>query len=386
MTVNEIRPEMSDVKTLVLKVGSGVLVRDGVHLDRGTFCRLVEQITHLMEAGIQVALVSSGAVALGRGRMGVERPDRQSLPKLQALAAIGQTALMQLYDSEFAHYQRRCGQVLLTRDDLDDRTRYHNARRTLRAIWGLGALPIINENDTISTDEIRFGDNDHLAARVACLLEADLLVILSDVEGVFTADPSLNPDAKRIERVIASDQSLDGFVSDTKDQLEGVGTGGMVTKIGAARIAALRGIPTVIMSGKLPERLPELMTGASVGTYLVPASSRQSSRRSWVQSLKVRGRLHCDEGAAEALKRRGKSLLPSGLVEIEGRFDEGEAVEICTIEGTAFAKGLATYPAAALRRIKGVQSNQIGTILGYHTSDVVVHRDDMVFFSNGDGE
>lgn len=386
MTRSEVRPEMSEVKTLVLKVGSGVLVHDGVRLDRGTFCRLVEQITHLMSAGIQVALVSSGAVALGRGRMGVERPDRQSLPRLQALAAIGQTALMQLYDSELAHYERRCGQVLLTRDDLDDRTRYLNARRTLRAIWELGALPVINENDTISTDEIRFGDNDHLAARVACLLEADLLVILSDVEGVFTADPSLDPDAQRIDRMLANDPSLDGFVADTKDQLEGVGTGGMITKISAARIAALRGIPTVIMSGKSPERLPELLAGDSVGTLLLPTSTRQSSRKSWVQSLKIRGRLRCDDGATAALQHRGKSLLPSGLVEIEGRFDEGEAVEICSKEGIAFAKGLATYPSVDLRRIMGAQSAQIGTILGYHVSDVVVHRDDMVFFSNGDGE
>ncbi len=378
-----VRPPLDNTKRIVIKIGSGVLVRRGTRFDRGTFCRIVEQVAHLVESGLQVALVSSGAVALGLGRVGGERPDRhRELPRLQAMAAIGQTTLMQVYDTEFYHYDLRCGQILLTREDLDNRTRYLNARQTLRALWELGAVPIINENDTIATEEIQFGDNDQLAARVACLVSADLLFILSDVDALYTCDPRLDPAAHRIALVHATDPQLDDYVSDTTRRLSGVGTGGMTTKLEAARIAGRRGIPTIILSGKHPERIHAALQGEDIGTMLIPAQTQQTSRKAWIDSLRVRGQVRCDKGAVDAIRNHGKSLLPSGIVQVEGRFVEGDAIELCDANGKPFARGLAIYPAVDVLRIYGVQSGSIENILGYRLSDAIVHRDDLVILSD----
>ncbi|MDX9719534.1 MAG: glutamate 5-kinase [Myxococcota bacterium] len=370
---------MKPVESLVIKVGSGVLVRDGVRFDRGTFCRLVETLAALVEKGYKLTLVSSGAVALGRGKLHEAKPDRRkSLPKLQALAAVGQTTLMQLYDSEFAHYGLHCGQILLTREDTDNRTRYLNARRTLRTLWALGTVPIINENDSIATEEIRLGDNDMLAARVACMLAADLLVIFSDVDAVYSSNPKTDPAAQRFDMIAAMDPRLDAVAAPSQDK-KGVGTGGMFTKLEAARVAARRGIPSLIMSGKQPNRLVDALSGDEVGTLLLAQDSPQSSRKVWIDSLKLHGRLYCDEGAVMAVIVHGKSLLPSGVSKVEGRFDEGDAIELCDPAGNVFGRGLALYPAADLRQIAGEQSSRIEDVLGYHVSDAVVHRDDMVF-------
>ncbi len=370
------RPALHHVQSIVIKIGSGVLVRDGTRFDRGTFCRIVEIVAGLVESGRQVAIVSSGAVALGRGRMGQEKPDRQrSLPKLQALAAIGQSILMQHYENELAHYNLCCGQILLTRQDTDNRTRYLNARRTLRTLWDLGAVPIINENDTITTDEIRLGDNDNLAARVATLLQVDLLAIYSDVDAIFEQNPKLNPDARPIDTIDAHAPHLDHVASDTATS---VGTGGMLTKIEAARIAAKRGIPTLITSGKDPNALLRALKGSRDGTLLLPSNSPHSSRKAWIAALKAQGRLICDPGAVGAVRDQGRSLLPSGVTDVQGKFDEGEALELCTADGQVFAHGLAAYPASDMRRIAGVQSSNIESILGYHASDALIHRDDLV--------
>lgn len=376
------RAGLSGARRLVIKIGSGVLVRGGVRFDRGTFCRVVEQVAALVESGRHVAVVSSGAVALGRGRLGgLAKPDRQrSLPLLQAMAAVGQTTLMQLYDTELSHYGLRCGQLLLTRDDLDDRGRYLNARHTLRALWELGAVPVINENDTVATDEIRVGDNDGLAARVASLIEADLLVILSDIDALYTANPRVDPEARPYDVVAAEDPALDACVSDTHDARGGVGTGGMVTKLEAARIAARRAIPTLVMLGKAPERLPAALAGEQVGTLFVPSvARRKSGRKAWIGTLRTHGRVLCDAGAERAVRERGTSLLPSGVVAVEGRFEAGEAVALCSAEsGQEFARGLVAYRAADVERIAGARSAQIESLLGYHVADEVVHRDDLL--------
>ena len=377
------RNDLQNSQTLVVKVGSGVLSRIGGDLDRRTFCRLVAELSAIVHGGRRVALVSSGAVALGRARLGETKPDRErELPKLQALAAVGQTRLMHLYESEFAHYGLNCGQVLLTREGLDDRGRYLNARRTLRTLWELGCIPIINENDTVACHELRFGDNDRLASRVACLLDVDLLVICSDVDALYTSNPHVDPDATPLDVVSASDPVLDSFVSDTLDTIDGVGTGGMITKLGAARIAARRAIPTVVMNGKAPDLLPRLFEGERIGTLFSPDEQlHQQSRKAWISDLLVRGHLICDDGARDAVASRGKSLLPSGLKRIEGRFLEGDAVELRDASGQAFARGLAAYPDADMRRIIGCRSDEISKILGYRSTASVVHRDDLVLLN-----
>jgi glutamate 5-kinase len=377
------RQDLPQAKSIVVKIGSGVLVRDGVQLDRGTFCRLVEQIAGLITLGYTVTVVSSGAVALGRSKLNVPKPDRASaLPRLQALAAVGQTRLMQLYETEFEHYGLRVGQVLFNRDDLDNRTRYLNARRTLRELNKMGCIPIINENDTVTNDEIRFGDNDHLAARVASLLDVDLFIILSDIDALYTANPRVNPDATPIDTIAAEDPSLLEMATDTHDLGSGVGTGGMITKIRAAQIAARTQIPTIITSGKHPERLPLLLSGAAgIGTLLTPPDTRQPGRKVWLERLRPHGSLRCDEGACLAVRDRGKSLLPGGIITVDGNFIEGDAVEITDAEGVPFAIGLAAYPAADLRRIAGHHTDDIHNILGYRTTAAAIHRNDMVLIS-----
>lgn len=377
------RQDLKQARSLVVKIGSGVLVRDGVNLDRGTFCRLVERIAALWGLGYRVTVVSSGAIALGRNKLGVAKPDRASaLPRLQALAAVGQTRLMQLYESEFEHYGLRCGQVLFNRDDLDDRARYLNARRTLRELAKLGCVPIINENDTVTNDEIRFGDNDHLAARVASLLDVDVLVILSDVDAVYTADPRTNPGAERLDTVAAEDPALLEMAGGTHDPGAGVGTGGMITKIRAAQIAARSQIPTVILNGKNPDLLCQLLAGEEgVGTLLSPSDTRQPGRKVWLERLRAKGKLLCDGGACRAVKDRGKSLLPGGVVGVEGNFLEGDAVELADADGQAFAIGLAAYPATDMRRIVGMHTDEIHATLGYRTTAAAVHRNDLVLLS-----
>lgn len=374
------RQQLTQAHSVVIKIGSGVLVREGTRFDRGTFCRLVEQLAALATSGRRLTIVSSGAVALGRGRLGhTERPDRErNLARLQALAAVGQSSLMQLYESELAHYALLCGQVLLTRSDLDNRTRYLNARHTLRELALLNVIPIINENDTVTVDELRFGDNDALAARVACLLEADLLVILSDVDAVYTANPRLHPNALPIREIASNDPTLEAVAGGTTDH-HGVGTGGMITKLEAARIAARLNIPTVITSGKATHDIPRVFAGHDdVGTLIIPAGERQSGRKAWIETLLPLGRLYCDEGAVAALTQRGKSLLPSGLTRVEGDFREGDPVDLCDLHGGPFARGLAAYNHQDMSRIVGAQSEDIVDILGFCTTKAAIHRDDMV--------
>ena len=371
-------------RTLVIKIGSAVLLRDGVHPDRPAFCGIVQELANLASQGFRIVVVSSGAVATGLQKMKLDRrPRGEDIPTLQALAALGQARLMQSYESEFGLYGLQVAQILLTRDDFNDRTRYINARRALGAVHAFAAIPIVNENDTVATEEIRFGDNDQLAAMVAAMVSAELLVLLSDVDGLYTADPHTDKAATRIrtERAFAAD--LDPMVGGANEG-KGVGTGGMRTKLLAARLAASVAIPTVIAPGKHPGVLRQILDGGDIGTRLCPEPGieRLAARKAWIGTgLTPRGRITCDQGAVEAIVARGKSLLPSGIIAVEGNFGEGDPVELVDGNGRGFAQGLSCYGADAVRIIMGHQSTEITSLLGYRLLDAVVHRDELVLQS-----
>lgn len=372
---------------VVLKIGSAVLMRDRDRLDRGAFCRLVDATAQAIQAGTRIVVVTSGAVATGRRKMGLlSKPSGvRSVPVLQALAALGQSTLIQMYESEFGHHDLKVAQLLLTRDDFNDRQRYVNARNALEAVLEFGAVPIINENDTVVTDAVRFGDNDQLAALVATLIGADRLVILSDIDGLYTSNPHADPDAVKLDRVQAADPSLDAMVSGTRSA--GDGTGGMATKLGAARLAARSAIMTVVAPGKVPGVVADALSDApQMGTLFLPepGADRMAARKAWIGlSTSVAGRIWCDAGATRAMRQRGTSLLPSGITQVEGEFSEGDIVELVNPEGVAFGRGLALYPAVDMRRIQGAQSDAIETLLGYKGLDAVVHRNDFTLLGEG---
>ena len=371
------RNEIAQSHRIVLKIGSAVLTNaSDKSLDRGVFCRLIEMIAKLRQQGRDVIIVTSGAIALGRSLINCERPDREkSLPTLQALAAIGQSLLMDYYEQELRYYGLRCGQLLLTRADLEDRTRFNNARRSIEALLEMGVIPVINENDAVTCDEIRFGDNDTLSARVAVLSKADLLIIMSDIDAVYTGNPKLDPNAKRIESIDAFDPNLDLYAGDS---LGDVGTGGMKTKISAARMAAKMGISTLILQGKRPKFVLQVLEGKDHGTLLYASEHKQTLHKTWLESLLVKGTILCDDGACQAIISQGKSLLPKGVIGVNGKFSEGEAVELAGSDGKVFAKGIALYDDNDIRKIAGHHSSEIDDILGIHISDAIVHRDDLV--------
>lgn len=371
------RTSLKTSRRIVLKVGSAVLTRaSDKALDRGVFCRLIETVAKLKADNRDVIIVTSGAVALGRSVMSCDRPDRRkSLPTLQALAAIGQSLLMDYYETELRHYGLRSAQILLTRADLEDRTRFSNARRAMEALLEMGVIPVINENDAVTCDQIRFGDNDTLSARVAVLSRADLLIIMSDIDAVYTGDPKTDASAECIEAIDAFDTRLDAYAGDS---IGDVGTGGMITKISAARMAAKMGISTLILQGKRPKHVIQALEGIPIGTLLFASGHKHNLHKVWLESLKVRGRILCDDGACEAISQHNRSLLPRGVIGVEGKFSEGEAVELASSDGKVFAKGLTHYDDADIRKIAGHHSREIESILGVHISDVIVRRDDLV--------
>ncbi len=369
------RKELLDrVKRVVIKVGSGVLVgADGV--DPAIIEALVADINGLIAQGYEVLLVSSGAVAIGKGDLGIAgRP--ATIPLKQAAAAIGQSRLMRYYKDAFRLWDRRVAQILLTRDDLANRRRFLNARNTLMVLLEYSIVPIINENDTVVVDEIRFGDNDNLSALVTNLAEADLLVILSDVDGLYDSDPRSNPGARLISRIEQITPEIEQMAGGTGSD---VGTGGMATKIEAAKRASLYGVSTLIVNGRKPDTLSRLFAGEELGTWFLPAVDRLTARKHWIAFTKnCRGRLLVDEGARQALATRGKSLLPSGILGIEGHFERGDAVRLCDAEGREFARGVVNYSEAELGRIRGHNSQRIEELLGYQYGDEVIHRDNLV--------
>ena len=381
--VEPLRTGVWEAKRLVVKVGSAVLSKPAlspveggdIALHQPTLERICRELVWLRKEGYQVVLVSSGAILAGMGRLGLtERPG--SIPLKQAAAAVGQSLLMRHYEEAFAPYGQKLGQLLLTQEDFRSRHRYLNARNTLFTLLHLGVLPVINENDTVAVEEIKFGDNDHLSVLVATLLGADLLVILTDLDGLYTADPRRDPNARLVHEVPKRSTGLHFWADDSGT---GLGTGGMVTKVEAARRAAASGIPTIIANGLVEGILGRIVRGEAVGTIFQASASRMRSRKRWLAfATEPRGRITVDAGAKEALIRNGKSLLPSGVVSVDGGFEGGEVVILCDSEGVEFARGVANYDAEQVERIKGIRSNQIEDTLGVKLFDEVVHRDNLV--------
>ncbi len=373
---------LSHVKRVVIKVGSGVISNlNGLEFER--VAELSVDICQLLDRGLEVILVSSGAISAGKGQLGISgRP--QTIPQKQAAAAIGQTRIIHEYKENFQAHGHNVAQVLLTRDDLSNRRRYLNARNTVMTLLEYGVTPIVNENDTVVVDEIRFGDNDNLSALVTNLVEADLLIILSDVDGLYNRDPGEYPDAELIpvvERVTPEIEAMGG--KKTSD----LGTGGMRTKLKAARRAALSGVGTLIVNGRGATILQQIFAGEEVGTYFLPAQSKLTAKKHWIAfSKKPRGKLLIDEGGQRAVIKHGKSLLPSGICGVEGGFERGDAVRLCNREGEEFARGVVSYSLAETLQILGKQTDEIEAILGYKYRDEVVCRDNLVLTIETDEE
>ena len=362
-------------RRVVVKVGSSLL-SSAEGLDRRRIRALVREIEELAGAEREFIVVTSGAVAAGRARMGFrERP--KTIPQKQAAAAVGQIDLMAAYKECFEARGRHVAQILLTRDDLTNRRRYLNAKHAIAALLEAGARPIVNENDTVAVDEIKLGDNDNLSAAVAVLVAADMLVILSDVDGLHTADPRRDRSARPVPVLEANDPDAERYAQASAGRL---GTGGMATKLEAARRAAAAGISTIIADGRTEHALSRVFDPQTVtGTLLLPATDRLASRKHWIAfTLRPQGVLHLDAGAATALRDKGRSLLPSGLKLVEGTFGAGDCVRCVAPDGAEVARGLVNYSAAELRRIQGAHTRDIDAILGYKVSDEVIHRDDMV--------
>ena len=366
---------VQSARRLVVKVGSSLVTADGQGLDHQALSRWASQIAELSEQGKQVVLVSSGAIAEGIARLGwTKRP--HAVNQLQAAAAVGQMGLVQAYESVFRTHGLHAAQILLTHEDLADRTRYLNARSTLRTLLELGVVPIINENDTVATDEIRLGDNDTLGALVTNLIEADCLIILTDQTGLFTADPRRDTHATLVADAHAGDAELERMAGGAGSN---IGTGGMLTKILAAKRAARSGAHTVICSGHEDNVLLRLATGETIGTQLVARQAPLDARRQWLADhLQLRGGLVLDAGAVKALREDGKSLLPVGVTAITGEFARGEVVALVNTEGNEIARGLANYSASEARQIQGKPSSAIETILGYMDEPELIHRDNLV--------
>jgi len=362
-------------RRIVVKVGSSLVTNEGRGLDHAAIRRWGAQIAQLRAMGVAVLMVSSGAIAEGMKRLGWKRRPHE-VHELQAAAAVGQMGLAQVYETLFREHGLGTAQVLLTHDDLADRSRYLNARATLTTLLALGIVPIINENDTVVTDEIKFGDNDTLSALVASLIEADALAILTDQAGLFTADPRQDPSATLVRRAVAGDAGLAAMAGGAGT---GIGKGGMITKVLAAQRAALSGVSTVICSGREDDVLVRLARGEAIGTELVAELPRLAARKQWMAGhLQLRGRLQLDAGAVRALRLEGKSLLPVGIAEVVGDFARGDMVACVDSQGQEIARGLVNYGAADARRIAGRPSAEIASILGYVEAPELIHRDNLV--------
>jgi len=362
-------------RRIVVKVGSSLVTNQGAGLDALAIASWARQIAALHENGCEVVLVSSGAIAEGMQRLGwKQRPS--AVHELQAAAAVGQMGLVQVYESCFREHGLRAAQVLLTHADLVDRERYLNARSTLRTLLTLRVIPVINENDTVVTDEIKFGDNDTLGALVANLIEADALVILTDQSGLYSADPRKHADARLLDTAQAGDPALEAMAGGAGSH---IGRGGMITKVLAARRAARSGAHTFIASGHEPDVLPRLLRGENIGTLLIATALPLDARKQWLADhLQVSGKLKLDAGAVRALRVDGKSLLPIGVIEVGGEFARGEVVALLDERGNDIARGLVNYSAAEARRIAHRASHEIEGILGYVDEPELVHRDNLV--------
>ena len=370
------RHKLTSAHRWVIKIGSALLTDNGVGLNRDNIAQWVQQIAHLRQQGMEILLVSSGAVAEGMCRLGWQR--RPHALHAQQAAAVGQMGLVQAWESSFSQYGLHTAQILLTHDDLSNRHRYLNARSTIRSLLQLGVVPVINENDTVVTDEIRFGDNDTLAALAANLVEADHLIILTDQQGLFDRDPRQHAEAQLIDEAAADDEKLDVMAGAAGGLL---GRGGMATKLRAARLAARSGTCTVIASGREPDALLRIRSAENIGTLLTANQMPLAAHKQWLAGhLQLRGKLLLDEGAVKVLKTAGKSLLAVGVIGVEGRFGRGEVVACVDSNGREVARGLVNYPAEEVRRLLGQSSDHIEKILGYVAEPELIHRDNMVVF------
>ncbi|MGB0721833.1 MAG: glutamate 5-kinase [Gammaproteobacteria bacterium] len=369
------RSEIRQARRWVVKIGSALLTNDGAGLDNAAIARWASQIAELRRQGVEVVLVSSGAVAAGMSRLGwSERPT--ALNELQAAAAVGQMGLVQAWEAGFQTHGMHTAQVLLTHEDLADRQRYLNARSTLCTLLRIGAIPIVNENDTVAFEELRFGDNDNLAALVANLVVADVLTILTDQDGLFDRDPRANPDATLVSEAAAGSPELVEMAGLGRGTL---GRGGMATKVQAARRAARSGTSTFIASGREQDVMLRLREGESLGTLLHAVEEPMAARKRWMAGqLQLKGRLVLDDGAVRVLRQQGRSLLPVGVKAIEGRFGRGELVACVSEAGEEVARGLVNYDAVETRRIMGCPSTEIEGLLGYVDEPELIHRDNLV--------
>ncbi|NNG45594.1 MAG: glutamate 5-kinase [Deltaproteobacteria bacterium] len=368
-------------RRIIVKIGSGALTDAGAGLRVPIIRALAAQVAKAWEErGIQFVVVTSGAVAAGQKKMGMREKPRTVSMK-QATAAVGQTSLMYVYERAFEKRGRKVGQLLLTHEDFENRERYNNARNTVEALLSRGIVPIINENDTVATEEIRLGDNDHLAALVTQMIGADLLILLTDNEGVFTRDPHRFADARLIPVIGAIDEELLRVASTLRTQA--MGTGGMASKLLAARIVSESGTPVVIGSGFKRRSIDHILAGKEVGTLVLPADrGRRTSRKMWIAyARQPHGTIVVDDGAVRVLREGGKSLLPAGVVSVQGRFRRGDAVSISDLKGQEFARGITAWSSKQVERGRGKKSHEVRSLLGEGTPAEVVHRDDLMIIT-----
>ncbi|MCP4037125.1 MAG: glutamate 5-kinase [bacterium] len=372
------RKALGRAKRIVIKVGSSTLTRNGAVRGR-KFGDLARQISALMDDGREVVLVSSGAIAIGAAKLEWDSPGH-SIPQMQAAAAVGQIGLVEVYQKRFADHGRKVGQVLLTRTGLEDRKRYLNARHTLHELLAIGVVPVVNENDTIATEEIRFGDNDNLSANIVGLVAADALLILSDVDGLYAEPPSESGPQPELFDVIEK------ITPEVEHAAQGSGSafgrGGMITKLEAAKTAAHSGAATVLCNGSTSDVITRVLDGEQLGTVFMPAA-RMTRRKHWLAfTTRVQGKLVLDQGASRAIEKRGRSLLPAGVVSLSGTFHRGDSVACIDPAGREIARGLCAYGADEVERIKGLPTKEIERVLGYSNGDELIHRDDLVILTS----
>jgi glutamate 5-kinase len=371
----ERRQLLKKAKRIVVKIGTALLTTESGVLNKRFVGKLAREVTHLKEMGMEVILVSSGAV--GAGMLATQSKTRpRTIPAKQAMAAIGQPKLMQAYADCFKRLGIMTSQILLTSEDINHRQRYSNARNAIFELLKMNVIPIVNENDTVAVKEIKFGDNDELSAQVTNLTEADALVILTDVNGLYSSDPNKDSSARLIHQVERINQSVSEMANTSNNEL---GTGGMITKIEAAKKVTKMGEELIIANGKLKDVLPRIMAGEEIGTIFYPQADKQTAKKRWIAySLKPKGKLVLDKGAVRALKEGGKSLLPSGIKSTsDDVFQQGDCVALVDEKGVLFAHGLVKYTSAEIEKLLGKKSSEIQKILGFKNSDEIIHRDDM---------
>lgn len=369
------RANIGEAQRIVVKVGTSTLTHETGKLNFFRIERLVRELSDLVNQGKEIVLVSSGAVGAGMERLGLtEKP--KTIPEKQAAAAVGQGVLLHVYEKIFAEYGQTVGQVLLTREDSVKRSRYVNSRNTLLQLLAMGVIPIINENDAVAVDELKIGDNDTLSAMVGTIVDADLIIILSDVDGVYTANPQTDPEAKLLSEIAEITPEIDELAGGPGTMR---GTGGMYTKIQAAKIAVNAGIALVIASGTQDGVVREILTGQDVGTLFPSKHNRLQVRKSWLAfGARIAGDVQVDSGCAKAIVKTGSSLLAAGIVKVQGDFEQGKTIRILDTNGRELARGLSNYSSGEIERIRGKHTDEISSVLGYKTTDEVVHRDHLV--------